>query len=265
MKDFIIFKNLDGKYVTLPEYIKAAKGEEAEAVDDSGNTVEAEVVEDNENTENNETGTSEEKEEKKDTVYYVTDEQQQSQYIKMFKEEGKDAVILTNNIDQPFISQLEQSDETIRFQRIDAELTEDFTEEVSEEDLKAEQETLTEVFRKALGKESLDVKVSKLKNESVSSMITLSEESRRMQDMMKMYGMGAGMDPAMFGAQGETLVLNANNALVKYIFENKDSENIPMFCEQLYDLAALAQRPLPAEEMTKFVTRSNEIMLLLAK
>lgn len=260
MKDFIIFKNLEGNYITLPEYLKAAKGEEAEAVDADGNTVDAEVVDENKTEE-----TSENAEEKKDIVYYVTDEQQQSQYIKMFKEEGMDALIMTNNIDQPFISQLEQTDEKIRFQRIDAELTEDFTEEVDEEALKAEQETLTEVFRKALGKENLDVKVNKLKNEAVSSMITLSEDSRRMQDMMKMYGMGAGMDPAMFGGQGETLVLNANNNLVKYIFENKDSENVPMFCEQLYDLAALAQRPLSADAMTKFVTRSNEIMMLLTK
>lgn len=260
MKDFIIFKNLEGNYITLPEYLKVAKGEDAEAVDADGNTVDAEVVDENKTEE-----TSENTEEKKDIIYYVTDEQQQSQYIKMFKEEGMDALIMTNNIDQPFISQLEQTDEKIRFQRIDAELTEDFTEQVGEEDLKEEQETLTEVFRKALGKENLDVKVNKLKNEAVSSMITLSEDSRRMQDMMKMYGMGAGMDPAMFGAQGETLVLNANNSLVKYIFENKDSENVPMFCEQLYDLAALAQRPLPAEAMTKFVARSNEIMMLLMK
>lgn len=260
MKDFIIFKNLEGNYITLPEYLKAANGEDAEAVDADGNTVDAEVVDENKTEE-----TSENTEEKKDIIYYVTDEQQQSQYIKMFKEEGMDALIMTNNIDQPFISQLEQTDEKIRFQRIDAELTEDFTEQVGEEDLKEEQETLTEVFRKALGKENLDVKVNKLKNEAVSSMITLSEDSRRMQDMMKMYGMGAGMDPAMFGAQGETLVLNANNSLVKYIFENKDSENVPMFCEQLYDLAALAQRPLPAEAMTKFVARSNEIMMLLMK
>ena len=258
MKDFIIFKNLDGKYITLPEYVTASKGEDA-AVDGEGNAVEAEVVEDGK-----EENTTDDTEKKKDIIYYVTDEQQQSQYINMFREEKKDALILTHNIDQPFISHLEQGDETIRFQRIDAELTEDFTEDVDADALKEEQETLTEVFRKALGKEQLEVQVNKLKNENVSSMITLSEDSRRMQDMMKAYGM-AGMDPAMFGGQGETLVLNANNALVKYIFENKDSENVPTFCEQLYDLAVLAQRPLPAEAMTKFVARSNEIMMLLTK
>ena len=260
MKDFIIFKNLNKEFVTLPDYVKAVKGEaDAEVVDADGNTVEAEVVD--ENADNKDT---ENKEVEKTTVYYVTDEQQQSQYINMFKEEGKDALILTHNIDQPFISKLEQLDETLRFQRVDAELNEDLTDDLEEGALKEEEETLTEVFKKALGKEQLTVQVTKLKNENVSSMITLSEDSRRMQDMMKQYGM-AGMDPAMFGAAGETLVLNANHALVKYIFENKDSENVPTFCQQLYDLAALAQRPLSAEDMTKFVARSNEIMMLLAK
>ena len=260
MKDYIIFKNLEDKYITLVDYVKASKGEsDAEVVDDNGNTVEAEVVE-----EKTEEKDAEQKEPEKTTVYYVTDMQQQSQYINMFKEEGKDALILTHNIDQPFISRLEQLDETLRFQRVDAELNEDLTDDVEEGALKEEEDTLTEVFKKALGKEQLQVQVTKLKNETVSSMITLSEDSRRMQDMMKQYGM-AGMDPAMFGGQGETLVLNANNALVKYIFENKDSEHVPTFCQQLYDLAALAQRPLPAEEMTEFVARSNEIMMLLTK
>ena len=260
MKDSIIFKNLDDKYITLQDYVKAVKGENsAEVVDDNGNAVDAEVVDEKKTEE-----ASKEKEPEKTTVYYVTDRQQQSQYINMFKSEGKDALILTHSIDQPYISRLEQLDETLRFQRVDAELNEDLTDQVKEDELKEEETTLTEVFKKALGKEQLHVQVTKLKNENVSSMITLSEESRRMQDMMKQYGM-AGMDPAMFGGQGETLVLNANNALVKYIFENKDSEHIPTFCQQLYDLAALAQRPLPAEEMTKFVARSNEIMMLLTK
>lgn len=260
MKASIIFKNLDDKYITLQDYVKAVKGENtAEVVDDNGNAVDAEVVDEKKTEED-----SKEKEPEKTTVYYVTDRQQQSQYINMFKSEGKDALILTHSIDQPFISRLEQLDETLRFQRVDAELNEDLTDQVKEDELKEEETTLTEVFKKALEKEQLHVQVTKLKNENVSSMITLSEESRRMQDMMKQYGM-AGMDPAMFGGQGETLVLNANNALVKYIFENKDSEHIPTFCQQLYDLAALAQRPLPAEEMTKFVARSNEIMMLLTK
>ena len=258
MKDFIIFKNLEEKYITLPEYVKAAKGEEtADVVDADGNAIDAEVVDDKKEE------NAEEKEEKPAIVYYVTDLQQQSQYINMFKEAGKDALILTHNIDQPFIQQLEQGDEKIRFKRIDAEVTEDFKEEVDEEALKAETESLTETFKKALGKENLNVCVEKLKNDSISSMITLSEESRRMQDMMKMYAMG-GMDPNMFGGQ-ETLVLNANNKLVNYIFENKDGEYVDMMCKQLYDLAMLSHKPLEAQAMTEFVERSNKIMMLLAK
>ncbi|MFW5631043.1 MAG: molecular chaperone HtpG [Acetivibrio ethanolgignens] len=227
MKDFIIFKNLEEKYITLTEYVEAAK--------------------------------------EKDIVYYVTDLQQQSQYINMFKEEGIDALILTHNIDQPFITQLEQGDLKVRFQRIDADITDTFKEEIPEEELKADTDALTEIFKKALGKENLTVKVEKLKNAEVSSMITLSEESRRMQDMMRMYSMGGGFDPAMFGGSGETLVLNANNALVQYILANKEGNHTDMICNQLYDLAMLSHRPLDAEAMTKFIARSNEIMMLLTK
>ena len=247
MNDYILFKNLDGKYMTLPELIKVEEPE-------------AEVVEDAENAENN----GEEKVKK--NIFYVTDEQQQSQYINMFKEEGMEAVILTHNIDQPFVQQIESKNEGIHFLRIDADLTEelkDTSSEIDEETLKANTETLTEVFKNALGKENLAVKVEALKNASISSMITVSEESRRMQDMMKMYNM-YGMDPNMFG-NSETLVLNANNQLVQYILANKDGENVGLFCEQLYDLAMLSNQPLTPEAMTKFVSRSNEIMMLLAK
>ena len=206
------------------------------------------------------------KNENKVTIYYVTDEQQQSQYINMFKAEGKDAVILTHNIDTPFISQLEQRNENVQFQRIDAELTQDFKEDVSadEEDVfKANTEALTEIFRKALDNEKLDVKVEKLKNENVASMMTLSEEARRMQDMMKMYGM-MGMDPGMFGNDA-TLVLNVNHPLVQYVLNHKEGEHTNLFCKQLYDLALLGNKPLNPEEMTAFINRSNEIMMLLAK
>ena len=192
----------------------------------------------------------------------MTDEIQQSQYINMFREQGMNAVILKHNIDSAFITHIEREKEkeNVHFQRIDADVTSDFKEEVSADELKEETDALTELFRKALGKDKLEVKVEKLKNENISSMVTLSEESRRMQDMMKMYG----MDPSMFGTT-ETLVLNANNKLVQYIFEHKDSENVPMFCEQLYDLALLSHKPLNPDEMTKFITRSNEILMLLAK
>ncbi len=257
MKDFIIFKNLEGKYVTLPEYVKAAKGEATASAEASETTEEVKASE-------NADGSDADKEEKKDIVYYVTNEQQQSQYINMFKQEGIDALILTHNIDQPFITQLEQTEKDYKFQRIDADITDSFKEEGStEEALKDENEKLTALFRKVLNKEKLEVKVVKLKNEKVSSMITLSEESRRMQEMMKMYNM-YGMDPNMFGSS-ETLVLNAGNKLVQYIFEKEDSQYVPLFCSQLYDLALLSHKPLDGEAMTNFITRSNEIMEILTK
>lgn len=276
IKDFIIFKDLDGKYLTLPEYINASKGGDAKvsdegsdkedkaddkAVDSEGNKVEAEVVSEGETGDEK---TTDEEEKPKDVVYYVTDLVQQSQYVNMFKEEGMNALVLTHNIDQPFISQLEQSEEGVRFQRIDADLTDSFKEETNEEDLKDEAEALKKLFQKALGKDKLEVKVEKLKNVKVSSMITLSEESRRMQDMMKMYSMGGPMDMDMFGG-GETLVLNANNELVKYLFENQEGEHAETFCRQLYDLAMLAHRPLKPEAMTEFISRSNEVLMLLTK
>ena len=204
------------------------------------------------------------KEHHENTVFYVTDETEQSQYINMFKEAGIDAVILTHNIDQPFITHLESKNEGVKFARIDADLSDSFKEETSEDELKEISETLTETFKKALGKDNLNVKVEKLKNASISSMITLSEQDRRMQDMMKMYNM-YGMDPSMFGANSQTLVLNANNELVKYIAEHKDGENTTLMCEQLYDLAMLSHAPLTPEQMTNFIARSNKIMELLAK
>ncbi|MDE6063859.1 MAG: hypothetical protein K2G20_04655 [Lachnospiraceae bacterium] len=209
----------------------------------------------------------EEAEKKEKTIYYVTDEQQQSQYINMFKAAKMDAVILTHNIDQPFISQLEAKNEGIKFQRIDADLTDTFkakTSKKAEEEMKAQAESISKIMKKALKKEKLEVKVEKLKNKKISSMITLSEESRRMQDMMKMYSMnGAGLGG--FGSEGETLVLNANHPLVQYVTAHQDDKNVQMICEQLYDLAKLQHAPLSPEDMTKFVARSNDIMLLLAK
>ncbi|MDD6035052.1 MAG: molecular chaperone HtpG [Lachnospiraceae bacterium] len=262
MKDYMLFKNLEGKYLTLEDYVKAAKEaagepEEAPIVENADGT--SATGEEGENAE-------ESAEEKKQVVYYVTDERQQSQYINMFKEAGLDAIFLTHNIDQPYISKLEYDNKEIRFQRIDADLTETFKEEVTEneEDWKKMTDTVTELVKKALNKEKLTVKVEKLKNEKVASMITLSEDSRRMQDMMRMYNM-SGMDPSMFGGEGETLVLNANHPLVKYVFEHKKSKNASVICEQLYDLAMLSHKPLAPEEMTKFIERSNEIMLLLTK
>ena len=265
MQEFIIFKDLEDKYITLPEYVEERKkaegtGEEEDAAPEVEESVEAAEEKD---AEEKEAGESEEEE--PTTVYYVTDLQQQSQYINLFKEQKINAVVLTHTIDQPFISQLEQGDLKVKFQRIDADLSETMTEEADEETLKEQTESLSELFKKALGKEQLEVKVEKLKNENISSMMTLSEETRRMQDMMKMYGMGGpGMDMNMFGG-GETLILNSANKLVQYILEHKDGEHTELFCKQLYDLAMIAHKPLPAEEMTDFVARSNEIMLLLAE
>lgn len=269
MKDVVIFKNLEGKYITLPEYIENSKPSEddTEKVETTETAVETddkkEEKVDGAKAKDGQGG--ETKEEDKTTVYYVTDEKQQSQYINMFKDAGIDAFILTHNIDQPFISQLEYQDQTIRFQRIDADLTDSFKEDSKqdEEALKKNSEAMTKLFQEALGKEKLEVKVEKLKNEKISSIVTLSEESRRMQDMMRMYNM-QGMDPSAFGGN-ETLVLNANNKLVQYIMDNKKSDNTSMICQQLYDLAMLSHKPLEPEAMTKFIQRSNEIMLLLAK
>lgn len=264
MNDYILFKNLDHKYLTLPECLKADEADaEAGAEKSAEETVE---VENADGTSATDAAADTPEEDTRKTIYYVTDEKQQSQYINMFKEQGMDAVILDHNIDSSFITQLERRNEKFRFMRIDADVTESLKEESSEEDLKPETDALTEVFRKALSNEKLTVKVEKLKNETISSVITLSEEGRRMQDMMKMYAMGGmgGMDDSMFGGD-QTLILNANNALVQYIFEHKDSEHVPMFCQQLYDLAMISNQPLAPEAMTKFITRSNEIMMLLAK
>lgn len=263
MTDYILFKNLDGKYMTLPECLEVNKTDPDEtqegAVDENGEKVEAEVVEDK-----NEDSAEEEKKDK--TIYYVTDEKQQSQYINMFKAAKMDAVMLTDRIDQPFISQLEAKNEGIHFARIDADLTDAFkakTSKKTQEELNAQAEKVEKLVQKALKNDKIKVKIEKLKNKKVSSVLTVSEESRRMQDMMKMYG--GGMDMSMFGAEGETLVLNANHPLVTYITEYEDDANTKMICEQLYDLAKLQNAPLSPEAMTKFVARSNDIMLLLAK
>ena len=227
MNDYILFKNLDGKYLTLKDCLE---------------------------------------ENKENKVFYVTDEKEQSQYINMFKEAGLDAVILPHSIDSPFIGHLEQKNEGLKFLRIDADLNDTFKEEVKEDDevFKKNAETLTAVFKKALGNDKLEIKVEKLKNEGIASMLTVSEESRRMQDMMKMYNM-YGMDPSMFGGAGETLVLNANNKLVQYVMEHGDEENTSKICEQLYDLALLSHGTLSPERMTNFISRSNDIMMMLAK
>ena len=250
LKDYVLFKDLDDKYSTLKEYLETIPEPE----------VEAEVVEEGKEDEKS----SEATEAPKKIVYYVTDLQQQSQYVKMFREQDMNAVVLLHNIDQPFVSALEAGDDDVKFQRIDADLTDAFKEEGDEEKLKEDTEILKELFRKATGKDQLEVKVEKLKNDKVSSMITLSEEARRMQDMMKMYSAN-GMGGMELPDVGQTLVLNANNDLVQYLLANKDGEHSDMFCKQLYDLAMISHQPLQADKMTEFINRSNEIMMLLTK
>ena len=261
MNDYILFKDINDKYQTLPELLAPVEeAKDDEATDDKNTEAEAS------DTENADNAKAEaDKEPEKKTVYYVTDVNQQGQYINLFKEQGMNAVILDHNIDTSFITQLEQRNSDYQFMRIDADLT-DALKSDSDTDLTEAANTLTEVFKSALNNDKLTIKVENLKNADVASVLTLSEQGRRMQDMMKMYAMGGmgGMDPNMFAAD-QTLTLNANNELVKYILNNKDSEHVPMFAEQLYDLAMISNQPLSVEQMTKFVKRSNDIMMLLTK
>ena len=260
MKNSMLYKNLDHKYMTLEDIIKEAKGEDADVAKAE------ETKEEETKTDAEESKDADAKEEEKTRIFYVTDEVQQSQYINMFKAQGQDAIILTHNIDSAFITYLEQKHQEVQFLRIDADVHDSLKDEVAEDEKEEFQKTtdsLVEIFRKELGNEKLDVKVEKLKDENVASMAVLSEENRRMQEMMKMYGMG-GMDASMFGSQA-TLVLNANHPLVQFLVANKDSKNVSIICKQLYDLAMLAHKPLSPEEMTAFVKRSNDIMMLLTK
>ena len=257
--DYILYKNIDGKYLTLEDCIKENQKPETE---EEKKEAQEEVTQENQEETAKEAAQEAEKEPEKTSIYYVTDEVQQSQYLNMYKEQGLDAVILKHNIDSAFISHVEQMKDTVKFLRIDADVTQAVKEEDGK-DLEEETKTLSEIFKKALQKDNLTVKVESLKNEKVSPMMTISEESRRMQEMMKMYNM-YGMDPSMFGGQ-ETLVLNANNKLVQYVLENKEGENTELLCKQLYDLALISHSQLTPEEMTEFVARSNEVMLLLAK
>ncbi len=265
IREYVLFKDLDDKYSTLSEYLENVEPDKEEqtsdedtsdVVDADGNPVDGSEADD----------ADKEPEKPKKTVYYVTDLVQQSQYVNMFREQGMNAVVLPDTIDQPFISSLETRDEDgVRFQRIDADLTDSMTEDMDDDELKKEQEKLTKLFRDTLKNDKLEVKLEKLKNDEISSMITLSEETRRMQDMMKMYSMnGMGLDMGM-DTMGQTLVLNANNELVKYVMNNRKSKKIQMFCNQLYDLALIAHQPLAPEKMTEFIKRSNEIMLELTK
>ena len=262
MNDYILFKNIDDKYLTLPEILKPVEEDEKSEEEKADETASEETASDEAKADES-NGSEDEYKDERNVIYYVTDKNQQSQYINLFREQGMDAVILDHNIDSSFITQLERRNDKYKFMRIDADVTGTLTEETSGDELKDATETLKEVFSKALNNDKLTIQVQKLKNADTPSIITLSEEGRRMQDMMKMYAMG-GMDPSMFGGD-YTLTLNYNNALVQYILNNKESEHVPVFCEQLYDLAMISNQPLAPEAMTKFMKRSNDIMLLLTK
>ena len=292
LQDYILYKDLDGKYFTLKEYLEKIsdqreKKEDTDKADSQeaasqkeGSAGKEESAKKEENTGKDENvDFSEEPEEagekaaedtskepEKTVIYYVTDESQQGQYIRMFKENGMDAVILHHNIDAPYLQHVEQKREDVKFERIDADVTGSMkAEEADEEKLKADTESLAELFKKAIGNDKLTIQVQSLKDEKIASMLTIQEEGRRMQDMMRMYSMnGSGMDMDLF-APAQTLTLNENHALVRYLLEHKDSEHAEMFAKQLYDLASLANAPLKPEAMTEFISRSNEIMLLLAK
>ena len=267
MTDYILFKGIDDKYMVLPECLavkpiddEPEEGEEAEKKEDEAEAkdriekVDGEVVP--------EEGKEEEKKEK--TVYYVTDPVQQSQYVNLFKKMKMAAVVLPDEIDRPFIQQLEAKNEGIHFKRIDAAMEEAFMAKSTkklEEELKADTETLTGLFKKILKKDSVKIRVEKLKNKEISSMILVNEDSLRMQDMMRQYG----MKDSELGKGEETLVLNVNHKLVQYLLSHSEGENVATVCEELYDLARIQQGPLDPEAMTKFVARTNKIMGLLAE
>ena len=276
MTDYILFKDLDGKYLTTPEALNVNRidpeAEEEEkaaetATDENGEKVEAEVVD--ENGEKVETDEKKEEEVVDHTIYYVTDPQQQSQYIRMFRDNKMQAFILEHTIDQPFIQQLEAKNEGLHFARIDADIQEALksrTGKKAAETLKEESEKLEKMIRKAVKNDKLSVKLENLRDKKTASMLTVDEQSRRMADMMKMYaasGMPMGLDS--FAKEGQTLILNAKHPLVKYVMEHEEDKNTKMICQQLYDLAQIQNAPLSAEDMAGFIVRSNEIMLMLTK
>ncbi len=282
MNDYILFRDFDGDYTTLPDCLNVApidtedeaeEGEEGKTSDtavdaETGESVDAEVVDDKTDTDDGKDA-DEEKEPEEKIVYYVTDEVQQSQYINMFRQAGMKAVVLKDNIDQPFLQQLESRNEGVKFLRIDADLTQAMKGKTSKKDQEKFESIAAAVqktLRKRLSKDKLEVKIQKLKNKKVSAVITLSEDSRRMQDMMKMYASGGmgGMD--MFPSDdGAILTLNAAHPLVKYIIDNEGSSKAELIEEQLYDLAMISNKQLSPDDMTRFVNRSNEIMLELTQ
>ncbi len=281
----ILFKSIYDKYLTI-EDLKQEKSEKAEGAADPVQAADNQSQkEDNqtqgadnqsediqENTENSaaqsaestdkssETSDSSEKSEDEQLkIYYVTDEKAQASYIQMFKDAQKEAVYLTHNIDTPFISNLEFKHKNLKFLRIDSDIHDSLKEEAQiAEDEAKRQEELAKLVKEKLGIEKLTVKLESLANEKIASMITVSEESRRMQDMMRQYSM-AGMGN-MFDSLDETLILNSKNELVKKLIQNPNHPKADLISEQLYDLAKLSHGSLNPERMAKFVERSNGLL-----
>ncbi|MCD8239179.1 MAG: molecular chaperone HtpG [Clostridiales bacterium] len=219
VKGSLIYRSINGGYKTLNEYLEA----------------------------------NADKFEKK--VFYVSDEKQQAQYVSMFKENDLEAVVLDNQIDVPYVNYMEMYNEGVQFLRIDSDINEVLKSGDADKDTA---EKLEKLFKDVLGKESLTVKVEKLKADNVSAMIELSEQSRRMMEMSKLYGFGSDMPMA------ETLILNADNNVIKLLLslDENDKENIELVVKQVYDLAAMSHRPLSAEELTDFLDRSNKVLAL---
>lgn len=249
--DCILYKDLEGKYLTFSDLIPAKK-EEASAVDESGNKVETEVVEDG--------AEAAEEEKEKEKIWYVSDEREQSQFIRRFKEAGRQAVLLTTNIDMPFVQRVEMNKENVSFVRIDTEI--ESTD--ADGDEKKKFEKLAEKVKKYIGNEKLNIKVTNLADEETASMITVSEESLRMQEMMRQYGM-MGMNPGNESMKDETLILNAKHPLVKYLFDHNKSRLTEKIGRQLYDLALVQNNALAPDRIPEFVKRTNEIMLEITK
>ncbi|MBE5999148.1 MAG: molecular chaperone HtpG, partial [Sarcina sp.] len=289
MTDYILFKDLDGKYHTMPDALEintkdADKAEEdaadgsaaaapagedtaGTATDENGNAVEADVV--GGEAPAGEDGADKE-EDRERTIYYVTNPDQQSQYIRMFRENGMQAFVLDQPIDTPFIAHLESKNEGIHFARIDADVQDalradaEADAEGTKEKNKENEEKIAKIVQKALEDDKLTVRLETLKDANISSMLTVDEQTRRYMDMMKVYaGDGLGFGSAGLGNEGRTLILNAVHPLVKYVLEHEEGDNTKLVCEQLYDLAVLQNEPLTGDEMAEFVSRSNKILMLL--
>ena len=273
MKDYILFKDLEDKYLTLPELKEKKEGPET-ASENTGDTSSEESQQNekqayDENT--NESGTAEQsgdgekQEEKVQRVYYVSDALAQSQYIRIFKEHKKEAVYLTERIDSAFITELEAKNEGLRFQRIDADFQEAMQEKLSEEEQKNLQslsEKLEKSFQKNLAKDKLKIKLERLLSNTPAALLSISEESRRMQEMMKMYAI-SGMPMGELPLE-ESLVLNEKHPLVDYLLKHEallETEEGKLLEEQIYDLARIQNASLNGEEMKQFVDRSEKLLL----